>query len=153
MRIALLVFVLAAPAFVWGQTNGGEQATNEPRQPGADTADGNGEVIPTNSGTAGQALVGPGSVENQLESDRQEKLGLLGLNILEPWDAWKANLAEQTGLSFGLDYNVLGFVASDSLGDDGSAGGAIRLYGSWDLVGRNTKDKGGIIYKFENRHS
>ncbi len=100
-----------------------------------------------------QAITGPDAVDNQLDEDRQDKSRPGGTRRLKSWDDWKDGFAERTGLSFGLDYNVLGFAATDSLGEDTSAGGAFRLFGSWDLIGRGTNNKGGIIFKFENRHA
>lgn len=53
----------------------------------------------------------------------------------------------------GADYNALILKASESPGERTSASGALRFYGSWELLGRGTDHKGGIVFKVENRHA
>ncbi len=101
---------------------------------------------------AADAITGPASVDKQLESDQSIKSSILGLDILDSWQKWKAGIAEKSGLDFGLDYNALGFVASESLGEKDAASGVFRFYGNWTLVNRGTNDAGGIVFKIENRH-
>ncbi len=43
--------------------------------------------------------------------------------------------------------------ASDALTDDSASGGMIRFFGSWELVGRGTKNSGALVWKVENRHA
>ena len=95
---------------------------------------------------------GPDAVENLLGDRRQERPGFFESDWLEGWKVWKKGLEDQTGLSFGGDYNSLLFGATDSLGDDSAASGVARLYGKWNLVGRDTEDTGGLIFKVEHRH-
>jgi len=102
---------------------------------------------------AAKAITGPDAVDNQLDDDQEEKPNLLDTNLLKSWEDWKADIADRSGLSFGLDYNALGFAATDSLGDDTSASGAFRLFGTWNFIGRGTKNTGGIVFKVEHRHA
>lgn len=66
---------------------------------------------------------------------------------------WKADFGKHTGLDFGIDYNLLGYAANTSPGDDTSAGGAWRFFGRWNLLGRDGPNTGALVFKFENRHS
>jgi porin len=56
------------------------------------------------------------------------------------------------GLAFGFDYNALFQSATDSLGDDTAAGGVLRMFGRWRLVGKTSGNTGSLVYKVENRH-
>ncbi|GAA6159006.1 hypothetical protein NBRC116589_11800 [Ruegeria sp. HU-ET01832] len=105
------------------------------------------------SQSASEALSGPDATDNVLARDAAPKDDLLDIDAQRPFDAWKTRLNQRTGLDFGLDYNALGFVASNSLGDDTSASGAFRVFGTWELVNRDETDTGQLIFKFENRHS
>jgi porin len=43
--------------------------------------------------------------------------------------------------------------ASKSLtNEDDAASGALRLFGRWTLLNRDTKDTGTLVFKVENRH-
>ncbi|WP_163340742.1 carbohydrate porin [Desulfopila sp. IMCC35008] len=99
------------------------------------------------------AITGPDAVDNQLNSDQEVKPGFFDANLLKVWDEWKGKIADRTGLSFGIDYNALGFAATESLGEDTSASGVFRVFGTWNLIGRGTNNTGGIVFKFENRHA
>lgn len=102
---------------------------------------------------AAKAITGPDAVDNQLDNDQDEKPNLLDANLLKSWEDWKADIADRSGLSFGLDYNALGLAATDSLGDETSASGVFRLFGTWNMIGRGTKNTGGIVFKVEHRHA
>ena len=103
---------------------------------------------------AATQLMGPDAVVNQLIDDQVDKADLVGTEpVGKRWDAWKARLKERSGLDFGFDYNTLGFAATESLGDDTSASGVFRFYGTWDLVGRDGPNTGSLVFKIENRHA
>ena len=76
-------------------------------------------------------LSGPDAGTTLLSDNREEKADLLNLNVLQSWERWKAGIAESTGLSFGGDYLAVGFVATNSLGDNTSASGVVALL--WGL--------------------
>ena len=84
---------------------------------------------------------GPDAVDNQLKRDAGA------------WTQLQQDLAEK-GISFSIDYTAVGLQASDSLpGEkDDAASGMVRFYGSWDLVGRGSKNLGSFIWKAEHRH-
>lgn len=96
---------------------------------------------------------GPDSVSVQLKNDSEEKADVLDLNLLEKWKTWKAGITEKTGLGFGADYTAVGFAATSSPGDDTSASGIARFYGSWAFLNHGAKNTGSIDFKIENRHS
>ena len=95
---------------------------------------------------------GPDAVENQLEEDEQEKQPLLGLDFLQPYRDWKAQVREKTGIHFGGDYSAQAFFADGSAGDDHAGSGMYRFFGSWDLVDREGDHPGAFVWKVENRH-
>ncbi|WP_052687758.1 carbohydrate porin [Vibrio vulnificus] len=68
------------------------------------------------------------------------------------WNETKAHWQEEYGLQLGGDYNMLGFSATDALGDSTAAAGAFRVYGQWDMVHTDSGSTGGIVFKFEHRH-
>ncbi|KUJ85253.1 hypothetical protein AVO45_17270 [Ruegeria marisrubri] len=98
-------------------------------------------------------LDGPSSAASINRQTAEEKQDLLNQNLLENWEAWKAGVKERTGLSFGADYTAVGFGASSSLGDDTSAGGIARFFGSWSLANRDGPNTGSLEFKFEHRHA
>lgn len=102
--------------------------------------------------SAGDVLSGPNSTQDILEADDEEKDDLLDIDQSRGWDAWKAGIQERTGLDFGIDYNALGFIATDSTGNDSASSGSLRLFGTWELLNRGDSNSGSIVFKFENRH-
>jgi len=99
------------------------------------------------------ALIGPNAVDKLMKEDAKPKPFLFDLDGFSPLQAERDAFFERTGLRFGADYNTLYFVATDSLGDDTSGSGVLRLFVKWDLVGRRTKDTGSLVVKGGNRHS
>lgn len=95
---------------------------------------------------------GPDAVENQLEEDEQEKQPLLGLDFLQSYRDWKAQVREKTGIHFGGDYSAQAFFADGSAGDDHAGSGMYRFFGTWDLVDRDGDHPGAFVWKVENRH-
>ncbi len=98
-------------------------------------------------------LSGPDAGTTLLSDNREEKADLLNINLLQPWEKWKAGIAESTGLSFGGDYLAVGFVATNSLGDDTSASGVLRVFGGWNLLNRGAANTGSLEFKIEHRHA
>ncbi len=98
------------------------------------------------------AFGGPDAVENRIADDAKPTAALVEERMLDPWFEWKKGLQEDTGIAFGLDYSMLALTASDSLGNSNASGGMLRFFGSWDLVGRGTKNNGALVWKVEHRH-
>ena len=96
---------------------------------------------------------GPNAVENLIADDAQSVPAFIDERVSQPWFDWKAELQENTGFSFGLDYTGLYLGSNDSLGKDSASSGMIRFFGAWDLVGRGTKNTGALVWKVEHRHS
>ena len=90
---------------------------------------------------------GPSSVGGTLNRDAKVKAG----RFKDFFDA-KARIKDEHGFSFGVDYFALYQKASESPGEDDAAGGVLRLYGNWELVGRGSKNTGSLVFKVENRH-
>ena len=122
--VILLVTVLLSPA------SGGAQYTGKSKAGGA-------------------TFGGPNAVENQLRDDAAVDRPTL----FERWFDWKAELVKKNGLSMSIDYSAVYLGASESPGEDRSSGGMVRFFGSWDLVGRGTKNTGAFVWKVEHRHS
>jgi len=97
---------------------------------------------------------GPDSVENTIADDAARVPSLIRERLLGPWFQWKQGLQDDTGFSFGLDYSTV-YLKSDEdgfSGDDSAASGMLRVFGSWDLLGRGTPDTGALVWKIEHRH-
>jgi porin len=92
---------------------------------------------------------GPDAVENQLRDDAEVDRP----SLFERWFEWKSGLTEDHGFSFSVDYSAVWLGADSSPGEDQSAGGMVRFFGAWDLVGRRTKNTGTFVWKVENRHA
>ena len=72
---------------------------------------------------------------------------------LESYFGFKSRIEEKAGLAFGFDYNVLLQAATESLGADNTAGGVVRMFGRWGLIGNDSSKTGILVYKLENRHT
>jgi porin len=96
----------------------------------------------------GPRFGGPNAVKNQLHDDRAVDRP----TFFEKHFAWKDELTEKHGFSFGIDYSAAWLGADSSPSEDRAAGGMLRFFGSWDLVGRNTKNTGAFVWKVEHRH-
>ena len=96
-------------------------------------------------------MTSPSSVGQQLKDDRSAKHTFD--DALIPYDEWKKDFTEKTGFNYGLDYNILYFRAAHSPAHRESSSGVIRFYTSWDLVNRDSDDKGSLVIKVENRHA
>ena len=99
-----------------------------------------------------QSLMSPDAVMNQLQQDQYDSAELFPIDRSGRWDEFKSRLKERRALDIGIDYNVLGLLATDSLGADEAAGGVWRTYGQWDLVSRDTPNTGSLVFKLESRH-
>jgi len=78
---------------------------------------------------------------------------LTGRELPQGYFDWKDRLREERGFSFSVDY-IAGFLgASKTLGEDDTfAGGAVRFFGTWDLIGRKSGNTGTFVWKIEHRH-
>jgi len=97
---------------------------------------------------------GPDAVENVIADDAEKKGGLVKERITQPWFDWKKQLKQDHGLDLGIDYSGVYLKSSENglSGDDNAAGGMIRFFGSWELLGRDTKYNGAFVWKLEHRH-
>jgi len=98
---------------------------------------------------------GPNAVGNVIEDDASHKPATITKRLSQGWFDWKKKVQDEKGFSIGVDYTALGLSSSEkgASGDDNAASGMVRLFGSWDLVGRGTKNTGALVYKVEHRHS
>ena len=97
---------------------------------------------------------GPDAVENTIEADAATKPAAVEERLLDSWFEWKAGFQEDHGISLGIDYSSV-FLRSNengASGDDNASSGMVRFFGSWDVVGRGTRDTGAFIWKVEHRH-
>jgi len=108
------------------------------------------QSTPGIAAASSSGLSGPSSVAGQLQSDADSSEGEKPLLPAEQRlkDRWQKNY----GLELGGDYNLLGIYATDSLGEDAAAGGALRLYGQWRPFARRAPGSGALVFKVEHRH-
>ena len=111
-------------------------------------------LLPMNAALAESGTFGgPDAVENTLQADREQVGATDAPDFFEGWSGFKEDLAKDTGLSFSIDYTAVGFVATDSPGEDRSAAGMVRLFGAWEILGPGTPNSGALVFKGEHRHS
>lgn len=100
----------------------------------------------------GRGFGGPDNVERTLQEDERPKTPFFELGWMQGYFDIKSNLSEKTGLNYGLDYSSVYFGTNNSIGDYSAGSGMVRLYGSWELLGRGAENTGAFIFKVEHRH-
>ena len=101
--------------------------------------------------SADQSISGPSEVKNQIAEDKETTQPHLQ-GWLGSARGFKQGLEDDHGFSIAADYASLFFSSNNSTGPTSSASGVLRIYGAWDLVNRNEKNAGSLIYKVEQRH-
>jgi len=68
--------------------------------------------------------------------------------------SWRDNIAQDYGFTFAADYTAFGLTATNTKvsSDDYAASGIFRFKGKWNLIGKESGNTGGIVFKVENRH-
>ena len=100
-----------------------------------------------------QRFGGPNSVPGQLADDARLTESLTDRTAFQGYFDWKDRLREKHAVDFSLDYTAGFLGATNTLRDDDTfAGGAVRFFGRWDLVGRKSGNTGTFVWKIENRH-
>ena len=90
----------------------------------------------------GSGFAGPDQVERQLQDDNEAKESFSELDFIKPYFDFKKNLKENSGFNYGLDYTAAYFSADKSMGESSAGSGMVRLYGSWDLIGKGEGNAG-----------
>lgn len=103
------------------------------------------------------SIGGPATAEAQQEQDRLRREQTSRWprfdRIIDPVEAWKKRLRNESGLALSFDYQAL-YQRSDSTVtgvDEGSAGQA-RILGTWTLADRDGSNPGSFVFILENRH-
>lgn len=100
-----------------------------------------------------QSISGPSSVEKQLDQDHQKNKNKNYLHLLDSADQAKKKFYEKTGFIANMDYNSQVMGATSVVNNNVGASGVFRVYGKWDLISnKKGTSKGGLVFKFENRH-
>ena len=100
-----------------------------------------------------QQFGGPNSVPGQLSDDERLTESITGREWLRDYFAWKDRLKDEQWLFLSVDYTAAILGSSNTLGkDDVFAGGAVRFFGRWDLIGRESGNTGTFVWKIEHRH-
>ena len=100
-----------------------------------------------------QQFGGVGSVPGQLADDERLTESLTGKTFGQDYFDWKSTVHGKHGLNFTLDYTAGFLGATNTMGsEDSFMGGAVRLFGTWDLVGRDSGNTGSFVFKIEHRH-
>jgi porin len=115
------------------------------------------ETVPLTDSASGNggaqsraSLGGPNSVAEELKEDRIDSAN----SGFDRWNLWKERLDEDYGLQFSFEYNAMMQVFSDAgAGDDFSAGGIARFFGSWNLFDRGGDNPGSLVFRVDHRHS
>lgn len=75
---------------------------------------------------------------------------------LTPYESWKntkQQLSDNHNLKLNVDYNMLGLTSTDTIGNSSAGGGALRVFGQWDIIHSDDGSTGGLVFKVEHRHS
>jgi len=100
-----------------------------------------------------QQFAGPGSVPGQLAEDARLTDSLTDITVPQSYTDWKKGLFEKHSINFTVDYSATGIAATNTLNnEDRFAGGVVRFFGQWDLLGRDSGNTGSFIWKIEHRH-
>ena len=108
------------------------------------------EASSGNSGTqGGGGFGGPSSVAEELKEDRVDA----AKSGLDRWNTWKDGLLDDHGLQFSFEYNSMMQGFSDAgAGDDFTASGIARFFGSWNLFDRGGENPGSLVFRVDHRH-
>jgi len=103
-----------------------------------------------------EGFAGPGSTVRQLEEDDEEKNPAFRFEsfdeALAPWFEYKKKLSEESGLQLGFAYTLLHQEIDESLSDEDSAtSGIFRVSAKWEAYNRGEKNKGQLVFSFDNR--
>lgn len=90
-----------------------------------------------------------------INAPRKPLAPLPGLeSVWRPWYEFKAGLATNYGVQFGVAWTPLYQVATDSLdGQDQAAGGIFEFLGRWTFLDRDGDRPGLLGFRIENRHT
>jgi porin len=129
-------------------------AQDAPPEADADQSNSGAEVLRS---AAKAGLGGPQSVGPQLQEDAAQRKTMSrrpGVDaIFQPAEDSLERLRQISGLQVGLDYQALYQTATDSLTSDGQASsGSARMFGKWQLLGRDTQNPGSLVFLVEQRH-
>jgi porin len=94
---------------------------------------------------------GPDAVGRRLETDSRTTDAPLKLDFLTPWHEWKAKIADDYGVAFGLEYNSVYLMASERLdgADRNAAGGIFRFSADVSVLGEGTDHPGNLKFLVE----
>ena len=83
------------------------------------------------------------AVPAQLDDDRRLTESLTGVTTPQTYANWKEALREKHGFDYSVDYSATVMGATNTLNEEDSfAGGVVRFFGQWDLVGRDFGNTG-----------
>lgn len=99
--------------------------------------------------TRRDAGLGPQSVPGQINSGEQKDS-----QFLNSYFQFKQRLKQKSAFTYSIDYFSIYQVATASLAgmSNEAFDGVFRVFGTWDLVGKKSGNKGSLIFKVENRH-
>ena len=81
----------------------------------------------------------PDAVENLIADDDRLTPAMISKRLYQPWFDWKASVRSAPASRFGIDYTALYQASNNDAGNANASGGLVRFFGSWDLIGRGTK--------------
>jgi len=98
-------------------------------------------------------LGGPESVSEQLRQAEEPRESLYDWSFFDGYFAWKRQVRDDYGVSFGLQFYGLHQKASDSLPgrDDEALGNVFRFLGNWTLFQQESGNLGRIEWRVESR--
>ena len=151
-QIAVPIFAVVAGALLLAPIT--TVAQDASLAAGADQSSSGAEILRS---AAKAGLGGPQSVGPQLQEDAAQRKTMSrrpGVDaIFQPAEDSLERLRQISGLQVGLDYQALYQTATDSLSGDGqTSSGSARMFGKWQLLGRDTQNPGSLVFLVEQRH-
>jgi len=152
MRIyPILILVMLLPTSLFAQDS--DTSTSDAPPPPEETSS-----PPTRSGfTEGDNLEGGDSVTNDLAQDDKDLGSVLTFpridKFFKPWFDGKRKLNDNYGLKLQMSYQALYQTTDADTDEDEAAAGRGEIQGTWNLIGRKTKNPGFLSFRLENRHT
>ena len=91
-------------------------------------------------------------VDNIIKRDKEVSTSFVDVFSLDAYFDFKETVDTATGIKFATEYDMLLTGTTSDVGEGKGSSGIWKIYGSWELVGKNSGNSGSLIFKVEHRH-
>lgn len=116
-------------------------------------------TISKDSTTLEEKFGGPTTIQANLKANREKKQSYfrIPIKVTKSWYDWKKEVSKKTGINFGMEYIGLFMKSSDvkdeNVNNKKTQSGVFDVNFSWNVINRDTKNKGTIAFKMSSRHA